>query len=168
MAAMTPAGAAKLLVALFLLSSILSGSLATSYHRRVHAGIQTKTLSRRQNTTEPILPVLGLPGLGITTVYPRLEIRELQRSPDQFNVYLIGLRGFQNTSQDDKLSYFQIAGMHGLDGAKHDVALTVRRHPWSTISSVGWSTGTRGPQRRLLRAQQQSVSNLAPTVSCSD
>jgi hypothetical protein len=168
MAAMTPAGAAKLLVALFLLSSFLTGSLATSYHRRVHTGKQTKTLSRRQNTTEPILPVLGLPGLGITTVYPRLEIRELQRSPDQFNVYLIGLRRFQNTSQDDKLSYFQIAGMHGLDGAKHDVALTVRRHPWPTISSVGWSTGTREPQRRLLRAQQQSVSDLAPTVSCSD
>jgi hypothetical protein len=168
MAAMIPAGAAKLLVTVFLLCSFLTGSFATSYHRKFHAGIQTKTLPRRQNTTEPILPILGLPGLGITTVYPRLEIRELQRRPDQFNVYLIGLRRFQNTSQDDKLSYFQIAGMHVLDGAKHDVALTVHRHPWPTICSVGWSTGTRGPQRRLLRAQQQSVSHLAPTVSCSD
>jgi tyrosinase len=54
-----------------------------------------------------------------------LEIRELQRSPDQFNVYLIGLRRFQNTSQDDKLSYFQIAGMHGLHGAKQGMTLTV-------------------------------------------
>jgi tyrosinase len=57
---------------------------------------------------------LGLPGLGVTEVYPRLEIRELQRRPDEFNVYMLGLRGFQNTSQDDKVSYFQIAGMCGM------------------------------------------------------
>jgi tyrosinase len=120
MATTTPSGAVKLLVALFLLYLLLTSSSATSYHRRVHARTQAKTLSRRQNTTDSIVPVLGLPGLGVTTVYPRLEIRELQRRPDQFNVYLLGLRRFQNTSQDDKLSYFQIAGMYSLGQAKHE------------------------------------------------
>ena len=115
MAVPSPVGAIKRLLALLLLFSFLTGSSATFYHRRVHARTRVKTLPRRQDTTESIVPVLGLPGLGVTTVHPRLEIRELQRRPDQFNVYLLGLRRFQNTSQDDKLSYFQIAGVYNLD-----------------------------------------------------
>jgi tyrosinase len=111
MAATTLAGAVRLLVAVVLLCLFPADSTAIGYHGKVHARTPMKTLSRRQNTTEDIVPVLGLPGLGVTTTYPRLEIRELQRRPDEFNVYLLGLRRFHNTSQDDKMSYFQIAGM---------------------------------------------------------
>ena len=54
--------------------------------------------------------VLGIAGLGNNTPHPRLEIRELEKNKDQWNVYLLGLRRFQSAPQSDKLSYYQIAG----------------------------------------------------------
>jgi hypothetical protein len=58
-----------------------------------------------------IFSVLGVAGLGDSTVYPRLEIRDLKKNhPDQWNLFLLGLQRFQAINQDDKLSYFQIAG----------------------------------------------------------
>ncbi|KAF1930387.1 Di-copper centre-containing protein [Didymella exigua CBS 183.55] len=79
-------------------------------HRRRHVVTNIHPHIRRQ---DDVYPVLGVPGQGINTTAPRLEIRELQRNPDLFNVYLLGLQRWQNTSQDDKFSYFQIAGIHG-------------------------------------------------------
>ena len=40
----------------------------------------------------------------------RLEIRELQKNADQWNLYLLGLERFQSTEQDEMLSWYQIAG----------------------------------------------------------
>lgn len=41
----------------------------------------------------------------------RREIRDLQNNfPDQWNVYLLGLKDFQETDENDPLSYYQIAG----------------------------------------------------------
>jgi len=45
--------------------------------------------------------------------YPRLEIRQLRQNADQWNLYLIGMERFQAKSKDDKLSYYQVAGVHG-------------------------------------------------------
>ncbi|KAF2641582.1 Di-copper centre-containing protein [Massarina eburnea CBS 473.64] len=45
--------------------------------------------------------------------YPRLEIRELQKNADQFNLYLLALESFQAKDKTDLLSYYQIAGIHG-------------------------------------------------------
>lgn len=65
-------------------------------------------LLRRQ---DGIFSVLGIAGLGDTTIHPRLEIRDLEKNyPDQWNIFLLGLQRFQAIDQDDKLSYFQIAG----------------------------------------------------------
>lgn len=47
------------------------------------------------------------------TPYPRLEIRTLEQNSDLFNLYLLGLERFQATDQEDMLSYFQVAGIHG-------------------------------------------------------
>ncbi|KAF9732976.1 hypothetical protein PMIN03_009918 [Paraphaeosphaeria minitans] len=83
----------------------------------------TSDLLRRQ---DGIFSVLGIAGLGDSTIYPRLEIRDLEKNhPDQWNVFLLGLQRFQAIDQDDKLSYFQIAGIHGRpfvpwDGVKGD------------------------------------------------
>lgn len=77
-------------------------------HRRRHVVTTIHSHVRRQ---DDVYPVLGVPGQGVNTTAPRLEIRELQRDPDLFNVYLLGLQRWQNTSQDDKFSYFQVAGM---------------------------------------------------------
>ncbi|KAI0505261.1 hypothetical protein F5B22DRAFT_640025 [Xylaria bambusicola] len=47
---------------------------------------------------------------------PRLEIRELQKNHDQWNLYLLALSWMQYTSQDSPFSWYQIAGIHGAPG----------------------------------------------------
>ncbi|SPN96684.1 related to Tyrosinase [Cephalotrichum gorgonifer] len=45
----------------------------------------------------------------------RREIRDLEANfPDQFNLYILGLRALQARSKDDPTSYYQIAGIHGM------------------------------------------------------
>ncbi|PSN64506.1 Di-copper centre-containing protein [Corynespora cassiicola Philippines] len=69
-----------------------------------------------QPDSEPkpeLYAVQGIPGFGDTTPHPRLEIRELQKNADQWNIYLLGLQRFQSMSQSEMLSYYQIAGVHG-------------------------------------------------------
>ncbi|KAK3674598.1 hypothetical protein LTR78_005684 [Recurvomyces mirabilis] len=51
--------------------------------------------------------VTGIQQFGIQ---PRLEIRQLEKNVDQFNIYLLGLVKFQATNQSDELSYYDIAG----------------------------------------------------------
>lgn len=79
-------------------------------HRRKHAVSHLHSHIKRQDYNPDIYPVLGVRGLGLNNTAPRLEIRELQRHPDLFNLYLLGLQRWQNASQDDKFSYFQVAG----------------------------------------------------------
>ena len=55
----------------------------------------------------------------------RLEIRELEKNADQWNLYLIGLRRMMDMNNREKTSYYQLAGMfrHHLMGfpeAQHD------------------------------------------------
>lgn len=70
--------------------------------------VSISNLLRRQNG---IFSVLGIAGLVDSPPQPRREIRDLQHNhPDEWNVFLLGLQRFQSISQDDKLSYFQIAG----------------------------------------------------------
>jgi tyrosinase len=52
-------------------------------------------------------PVTGVQNAGIK---PRLEIRELQKNADMFNIYILGLRRFQDTPQDQRNSYYDICG----------------------------------------------------------
>ncbi|KLU85588.1 hypothetical protein MAPG_04611 [Magnaporthiopsis poae ATCC 64411] len=43
----------------------------------------------------------------------RLDINTLQNSGPQWDLYILGLLRFQTQAEDDQLSYFQIAGIHG-------------------------------------------------------
>lgn len=43
----------------------------------------------------------------------RLEIRDLQKNADQWNLYLLGLTAFKNVDETSDLSYYGIAGIHG-------------------------------------------------------
>ncbi|KAF9695044.1 hypothetical protein EKO04_006774 [Ascochyta lentis] len=112
MATSTLTQAFQLLLVIGFLCSFTDSKIVIT-HRRRHAVTSIQTLSRRQNASTDFYPVLGVAGLGLNTTSPRLEIRELQRNPDLFNLYLLGLQRWQNTSQDDKFSYFQVAGIHG-------------------------------------------------------
>ncbi|PVI00116.1 Di-copper centre-containing protein [Periconia macrospinosa] len=109
---------------------------------------------RRSQHTAPILDtrqysgvfsVLGIAGLEEQdgTAYPRLEIRELEKRKTQWNVFILGLQRFQNASQSDTLSYFQIAGIHG--------------RPW-----VAWD-GVAGDSNSLQHGYCQHSSALFPT-----
>jgi len=40
----------------------------------------------------------------------RLEIRELQRNPDLWNLYILGLDRLQSVDQRELLSYYQLSG----------------------------------------------------------
>ncbi|KAK3395387.1 tyrosinase precursor [Sordaria brevicollis] len=45
----------------------------------------------------------------------RRELRDLQTNyPDQFNLYLLGLRDFQGIDESKLDSYYQVAGIHGM------------------------------------------------------
>lgn len=61
----------------------------------------------------------------------RQEIRTLQSSnPDMFNLYLLGMRRMQSLPKTDKLSWFQISGIHGRPYA-----------PWDGVKGVGNAAG---------------------------
>jgi tyrosinase len=40
-----------------------------------------------------------------------MEIRELRNNADQWNLYLLGMERFMRKSRDDKVGYYQIAGV---------------------------------------------------------
>ncbi|KAH7390588.1 hypothetical protein BKA66DRAFT_580691 [Pyrenochaeta sp. MPI-SDFR-AT-0127] len=88
-------------------------SKAVLHNHRGHVGSDNAIPIRRQAITSPVHAVLGVRGLGVDTTHPRLEIRELEHNKDQLNLYLLGLQRFQSTNQEDKLSYYQVAGIHG-------------------------------------------------------
>ncbi|KAE9962907.1 hypothetical protein BLS_009904 [Venturia inaequalis] len=64
---------------------------------------------------------IAVTGLAGQSIQPRLEIRELeQQQPDQWNVYILALTRMQQVDQSDFLSYFQLAGIHGVPAADWD------------------------------------------------
>jgi hypothetical protein len=53
-------------------------------------------LSRRQED-----PTIAVTGIQYGRPQPRLEIRQLEADPDQWNIFLLGLRRFQQTDQSN-------------------------------------------------------------------
>ena len=47
------------------------------------------------------------------TASPRLEIRDLKKNADQWNLYILGMERFQAKDKNDRLSYYQVSGVHG-------------------------------------------------------
>lgn len=46
-----------------------------------------------------------------TVLSPRLEIRDLQKNADQWNLYLLGMERFKAKDKTDRMSYYQVVGM---------------------------------------------------------
>ncbi|KAF7563483.1 hypothetical protein G7046_g620 [Stylonectria norvegica] len=59
-------------------------------------------------------PIKGIPLKDGETPKIRQELREFRKDGDLWNLYLLGLWQFQKVPQEKLLSYFQIAGIHGL------------------------------------------------------
>lgn len=50
----------------------------------------------------------------------RKEIREFEKDANQWTLFLLALDAMQATSQDDPLSWYKIAGIHGLPYELYD------------------------------------------------
>jgi hypothetical protein len=142
-------------VALLFTNSFWYTFTLANHHRR-HL-VEDKPVVRRSqaNATSPF-PVLGIRNTGNDTVQPRLEIRELERRPDEFNVFLLGLQKFQSIDQNDKFSYYQVAGivLEGADSrANSDALLILLRYSRRTFYSLGWRSVWSAEGRGLLQAQ---------------
>ncbi|KAI4938476.1 hypothetical protein J4E85_000916 [Alternaria conjuncta] len=61
--------------------------------------------------------VVGVQGTG---VHPRQELRELQKDTELWNIFIQAFARFQAMDQDQKISYFQVAGIHGVPFQKWD------------------------------------------------
>jgi tyrosinase len=88
------------------------------------------------------LPVKGASG----NVLPRFEIRQLQQKTAQWNIFLLAMQTLQNTAQTNKVSYYQLAGIHGVPRVNWDdvgkcSACTGQVDGYCTHSSIlflGW------------------------------
>ena len=55
----------------------------------------------------------AITGVKIGGVQPRLEIRDLQKQPEQWNLFILALQRFQAQGQSVRESFYQVAGIHG-------------------------------------------------------
>ncbi|KAM0259626.1 hypothetical protein ACHAQJ_003205 [Trichoderma viride] len=85
-------------------------------------GVDLVSLTRRQDPSAPIV-VSRLPLAANGSIPLRLEIRDIKADKYKWDLYVLALSMFQSVSQDDPLSYYQIAGIHGV--------------PFSTWNDVG-------------------------------
>lgn len=67
---------------------------------------------RSLNDSAPF-PVTGIPSGASGPVPQRLEIRQLQKNTNQWNLYLLAMAQYQSMNQSTMTSYYQIAGIHG-------------------------------------------------------
>ncbi|KAL0254953.1 hypothetical protein SLS55_009477 [Diplodia seriata] len=68
------------------------------------------TKSKRQQTGGESLAVTGIDH---DEVQPRLEIRDLAKNEFQWNLFLLAMQRFQQTDQDERTSWYSVAGIHG-------------------------------------------------------
>jgi len=79
------------------------------------------------------VPVTGVAVTG-NGIYPRLEVRQmLFTKPNQWTLFVLGLQRFQAMSESDRMSYYQIAGIHG-----------VPRQDWDGVGQCSSCSGTDG------------------------
>ena len=79
------------------------------------------------------VPVTGVSVTG-NGIYPRLEVRQmLFTKPNQWTLFVLGLQRFQAMSESERMSYYQIAGIHG-----------VPRQDWDGVGQCSSCRGTDG------------------------
>jgi hypothetical protein len=97
------------------LSTLLAGSLALFFAvDAIPTGNEARFVRPKgKNGAEAKrqLAPFAVTGVQDGQILPRLEIRDFQANPDQFNIFLLGLQRMQSANQSDYLSYFQIAGI---------------------------------------------------------
>ncbi|PSK46330.1 Tyrosinase [Elsinoe australis] len=118
-------------------SSVFSGALVAAASIVPATAAPSVPLEARQNGA---VVVTGVTNNGVQT---RLELRTMQREqPDMFNLYLIGLRRMMAVPQQNALSYYQIAGIHGRPYIQWDGEAPERRQSDNAQAPAdGWGGG---------------------------
>lgn len=101
---------------ILLLSFFLPATTATPLRSLFQSpNSESRSLTRLEKRQATFYPITGVPlnGTNGSGPVPRLEVRQLQGNADQWNLYLLGLDRLMNVDQGDKLSYYQISGIHG-------------------------------------------------------
>ncbi|KAH0495878.1 hypothetical protein TgHK011_009406 [Trichoderma gracile] len=88
-------------------------------------GVDIISLTRRRDSSAPIV-VGRLPSASNGSTPLRLEIRDVKADKYRWDLYILALSMFQSVSQDDPLSYYQVAALyeqelHKLAGAIADM-----------------------------------------------
>lgn len=85
-------------------STLLTGLLLTA------SGLTAPTTENEKRQNQ-FISINGVPNNGNQV---RVELRTMQqKNPTMYALYLLGLQEFKKMSQNDPLSYYQIAGIHG-------------------------------------------------------
>ena len=53
---------------------------------------------------------VAIKGAADSSQYPRIEIRDMIKKTDQWNLFLLAMERFKNKPKTDRLSYYQISG----------------------------------------------------------
>ncbi|KAK4061552.1 uncharacterized protein Triagg1_10261 [Trichoderma aggressivum f. europaeum] len=76
-------------------------------------GVDVVSLTRRQDPNAPIV-VSRLPLASNGSTPLRLEVRDMKADKRKWDLFILALSMFQSVSQSDPLSYYQVAGIHGV------------------------------------------------------
>jgi len=75
----------------------------------------TATFAASPVQTTAVNGIINVPALTGSTVYPRLEVRQMQsQQPNQWTLFLLAMRNWQLEQQNSPSSYYSIAGIHGV------------------------------------------------------
>ncbi|KAK2010547.1 Di-copper centre-containing protein [Colletotrichum eremochloae] len=97
-----------LLLSMLIIAAIV---LATPYSPTYNYGFDVRKLVKRQGG-QPII-VAKLPSVN-GTVPVRQEIGQMKQNPFKWNLFLLASSMLQYTDQEEELSWYQIAGIHGV------------------------------------------------------
>ena len=93
-----------------------------------HHDDRTHVLEDRQTSFTPVT------GVQTGGVQPRLEVRIMHSNyPNQWNLFLLAMQRLQNQAQTDPLSYYGLAGIHGIPNI-----------PWGGVAQNPNSSGAVG------------------------
>ena len=97
-------------------------------------GADPPRLPKRQSSE--FFPITGVhTGSGVNGSLPlRIEVRELEKDPVAWTLYILGLDMLQYTPQSELLSWYQIAGEGYTAG--DELELTWCRDTWQAICSI--------------------------------
>jgi hypothetical protein len=73
-------------------------------------------------------------------VQPRLELRELEKDTETWNMFLLAFARFQAMDQSDKVSYFKVAGSKD-SSYIGGFSANVSRHSRSSLRTLGQCRG---------------------------